>query len=318
MFRLFLLIFLCLGLSRAEADEVSSNRLITEAVPAWRKLKAAEEHGTFTVRERKWVTEKGQTLDHASRASRKRLVRDGPSFLLSYIAEGPAGEAHFGANPRYVFHVDRRAPAEPYVLRSLELDTTGKAPAALKRQIVSFLTIARSRLFASIPLEELITDPGFQLKGIEEVSVDGLKCLKVNFAGALTNHKQTFLDSWVILDPKRDWCILKSEAAIAKFKLITENEYWPESGGVSWLRRCKMMNLFPVEQVEEHTDHLIDKVDQAAVPASTFLLSSFGMPEPDRPIRSDYQGKIHYWLIGGAIVLFAAAYLIRRRSYRRA
>ena len=173
-------------------------------------------------------------------------------------------------------------------------------------------------MFASIPLDELVTDPGFKLKRVEEVSVDGLKCLKVHFAGALARHKQTFLDSWVILDPARDWSILMSEAAFAKFKLTVDNEYWPKTGGISWLRHCKMTNTYPAEHVEENHEYFFDRVEQAPIPASTFLLSSFGMPEPNRPVAADYRSKVHYWLIGGAVAMFAAAYALRRRVSRAA
>ncbi len=318
MFRPFLAAFLFLGIANAEADEGPPNRLISDAIPAWRKLKAAEEHGNFTMRERRWATENGRPLDHWSKSSRKRLVRDGPSFLVMSSSEGATSEGYFGANPRYLFNVSRLADTAPYVLRSLDLDTSGKARADLQRQLVIFYTIARSRLFASIPLDELVTDPGFKLNRIEEVSDDGRECLKVHFSGALTRHKQTFLDSWVILDPARDWSILRSEASFARFKLTVENEYWPESGGVSWLRRCQMTNTYPAEHVVENHEYLFDKVEQAAIPASTFLLSSFGMPEPDRPVAAEYRSKLHYWLIGGAVAMFAAAYALRRRGSRAA
>jgi hypothetical protein len=318
MFRLFLAAFLFLGIANAEADEIPPSRLTSDAIPAWRKLKAAEEHVNFTMETKKWATENGRSLDHASKRTRNRLVRDGSSFLVKMSTEGAASEGYFGANPRYLFNINRPADTAPYVLRSLDLEASDKARADLQRQLIIFYSIARWRLFASIPLDELVTDPGFQLKSIEEVSVDGLKCVKVHFAGALAHHKQTFLDSWVILDPARDWSILRSEASFARFKLTVENEYWPESGGVSWLRRCKMTNTYPAEHIEENTEYSFDKVEQAPIPASTFLLSSFGMPEPDRPVAADYRSKVHYWLIGGAVAMFAAAYALRRRASRAA
>ncbi len=316
MFRLFLVAFLFLGIANAEADEGPPNRLISDAIPAWRKLKAAEEHVNFTMQERRWATENGRSLDHWSKRSRKRLVRDGSSFLTMISSEGAAGEGYFGANPHYLFQISRPAENALYSLRALDLEASGKARADLQRQLVIFYSIARSRLFASIPLDELVTDPGFQLKRIEEVSVDDLKCLKVHFAGALARHKQTFLDSWVILDPARDWSILRSEAAFARFKLNMENEYWPESGGVSWLRHCKMTNTYPVEHIEENHEYSFDKVEQAPIPASTFLLSSFGMPEPNQPIAANYRSTTHFWFIGAAMVLFASALAVRWAARR--
>jgi hypothetical protein len=171
MFRLFLAAFLFLGIANAEADEGPPNRLISDAIPAWRKQKAAEEHVNFTMQERRWATENGQSLDHWSKRSRKRLVRDGSSFLAMISDEGAVGEGYFGANPRYLFNISRPADTAPYVLRQLDLDASDKARADLQRQLTIFNSIARSRLFASIPLDELVTDPGFKLKRIEEVSV---------------------------------------------------------------------------------------------------------------------------------------------------
>lgn len=128
MFRLILAAFLLSpGIANDEADEGAINRLISDAIPAWRKLKAAEEHVNFTMQERRWATENGQSLDHWSRRSRKRLVRDGSSFLTMMSDEGAGGETYFGANPRYLFNVSRPADTAPYVLRSLDLDESDKA-----------------------------------------------------------------------------------------------------------------------------------------------------------------------------------------------
>jgi hypothetical protein len=41
------------------------------------------------------------------------------------------------------------------------------------------------------------------------------------------------------------------------------------------------------------------------------------MPEPDRPVVADHGSKLHYWLIGGAVAMFAAAYMLRRRVSAR-
>ena len=294
MLRTFLLAFFSLGLANALADEAPPNRLISEAIPAWQKLKTAEERVNFTMHEARWATEHGRSLDHWTKRSQKRLVRDGSSFLTKASAEGSDLESYFAANPRYLFNVSRPSKTGPYTLRQLDLNTSDEARADLERQLVIFYSMARWRLLASIPLEELVTDPGFQLKQIEGISVDGLACVKVRFAGALTRHKQTFLDSWVIFDPARDWSIVGSETNFERYKSTMENEYWSASGGVSWLRRCRMTSIYPAEQIVENHEYRFDKGDPSPISASTFLLSSFGMPEPDRPVAADHAAQLEF------------------------
>jgi hypothetical protein len=102
MFRLFFAVFLVQGIINVKADEAPPNRLISEAIPAWRKLKAAEEHMSFTRQSRRWATENGKPLEHWSRHSRSTVVREGPSFLVTAHSQENTGEASIGANPRYL------------------------------------------------------------------------------------------------------------------------------------------------------------------------------------------------------------------------
>jgi hypothetical protein len=291
-------------------------RLYGEAPAGWRRLREREQQVVGQVICQGWRTDAGQERERIKNASYE-FARNGNLVRLAVRdLDQPGGStAVYVIGPRYSFQLSRATVASPYVLTSLEIGPPRVTAEKFRGGTYFYRIIQAWREIWSIPLEELITDPGFKLEGISEIRDGGKPLVRVAFSFDSGKHSVKYRDAYLLLSPTANWALVRAEMDETTWRHETyanRNRY--DERGEPILAESHRTNQYLQANAFEEFLCEFTRLDRKVVPESEFTLSAFGLPEPDwaEPVRP--ASRIHYWFIGAAVVLFAVALWLRRRA----
>ncbi len=308
------LIMACGVNSASEAiDATQKSRLYGEAVDAWSRARKADERVSFTIRRRMWTVKDGVKRETVP-PTRFEIRRDGNlASVLKTQKEGGFDDVTV-SGPSYGFRVSHAMSSDPYSLRALVF---GEPKSSIKRIGIDHLLAALASAHAcwSVPLEDLISDPAFSLEGIKLVDDD--RIVEVRFQCDY-KKKFHFKDGVLLLDPAREWALIESQFNVTTDgrRTTVTNQFEPGSGGA--MKANLVKHRSEKYNNDEHYDCELEDVKFGPVAESSFTLSAYGLPEPNQLVPTNDRSTIHFWFIGAAVVLFAAATAIRWRSRRLA
>jgi desulfoferrodoxin (superoxide reductase-like protein) len=296
-----------------------AERLYRDGPPAWQRWKQREPRVIGRMHQQAWAFLDGKRNEQWVIDSWRIFKRKDSLFVCELRSNQSAETTIFADGPRYSFALERSSDSAPWVIRNL---TSGPPapPNTYLLQAVPHLEAALEapRTLEGIPLEELIKDPKFQLHKVTESSGEGGKpTVRVEFSMPPNQEGNgKFERAWVELSPSEDWAVVRAEYTRAKNNRTTiVNEYQRDRDGRARLYRRLQSTWYPEEKVEENYQYTFEELERRDVPEREFSLSAFGLPEPDRPAVS--RGSfIHYWLYGGAAVLFGLAVWLKWKAGR--
>lgn len=292
-------------------DAAQKSRLYGEAVDAWSRAREADARVSFTIRRSMWMMKDGVKRETVP-PTRFEIRRDGDlASVLKTQKEGGFDDVSV-SGPSYGFRLSHATSSDPYSMRALIFDDP---KASMKRIGIDHLlaALASSHACWSVPLEDLISDPAFSLEGIRLVDND--RIVEVRFHCDYKKKAIHFKDGILLLEPARNWALIESQFSVMDGRRTTvTNQFDPKKGRTLKANLVKHRS----EQLnnEEHYDCEFEDVRFGPVAESSFTLSAYGLPEPNRLVPTNDRSTIHFWFIGAAVVLLAAASAIRWRSRR--
>lgn len=222
-----------------------------------------------------------------------------------------------GIGPRYLFYLMRASKSKPYVIQALSF---GKPEDRIKdKDFLSstyfFRATQASRELWNVPLENVITEPSFTVRGVLERN-DGKPIVRVDFDCQAPKYKSTFNRAWMDLCPAEDWALQAAEYYPEDDLLVSiTNEYRPNRNGRLSLFRYTRRNRDFKAKYDEVIQFTTEELEDRVVPESEFTVTAFGLPELGRSSRSYYWGPQVY-LILGSVSLFGLAVLSRWAARR--
>jgi hypothetical protein len=302
----------CAASSRA--DDALKARFLREAPQGWGRLGESEQQVTGMLHTEWWALNDGKRNQEWGVDAHAKFQRNGDA--LARISYRGVRTVVLAANPRYSFKLERASDGAPYVLRYLTL-----GPLSTTLDEIESATHLRSLLGGSHnllgePLEDLIKEPGFVLKGIAEKSEGTTPTVRVDFEYDSIKRDMHDRDGWMTFVPTENWALQAAEYRPRKdWRVSILNEYRPNRNGRLALYRIQRLIRFSEQKVEENYQYTFDEIEDRAVPESAFMLTEFGLPEPSESVPYP-RSRLHYWLIGGAVTLFVAGVILRRAVRR--
>lgn len=309
-----LLVGILQGSSSSAAEDLSK-RFFQEAPPKWAEFEdhyqvegkisyEGEFQGvngetnsgrreTFFAINRQWVR-----FETAS----KLLKNQKPSFAMKAVA---------GMNARYAFLLKKKDPtdeASPYLLVSLS-----KAGREFYQEISSLDFIRAPWIVLGFPLADLIKDPGFKVKQIENVSVDGRNCVRVTFDYSPTVRDPLWSrteNAELILDPVLNWCVKAYSIKMSENVCVGRFDYDHAAGSLPFIRE------YFFERTTKHgvatTRVKAHQIVYRDVPEHEFSLSAFGLPEPMQDAVPQPAPRWYIWFAVAALASFFTGLALRK------
>jgi hypothetical protein len=165
-----------------------------------------------------------------------------------------------------------------------------------------------------IKLSEIMKDPSFSIKRVEEIEKGGVKCYQIFYAFHPKGELR-FRDGWVVVCPGRGWEVesFSSEADHPNGRHLVDYltgavEYGRTEGGVALPTRVTLNVMGTLRE-----EFVFDEIKHVDIPESEFTLAAYGLPDPVRPaVASDPAGVSVWFYVAAVICLLAAVALIWR------
>jgi hypothetical protein len=298
-------------------DDALRERLFREGPPAWRKwreqVSQLSGHAHFVRQSFQGGNPTGRELNQWYHFKRHGSLS---VTILSRERDESSSAFAFVDGPRYSFHLERKSGSSPWIIRNLK--SGPPVP-----EDTYFLTTSNidgflraSHTLNDLSLEDLLKHPGLSISEIKPSHVAARPTIRIEFEVPPDDNGTQFKQAWIELSPDDDWALMKAEFnrwgnALTSFS----NEYRHGTDGGLLLYQCTERTLYPKENVEELRVYTFEDMEARSLPDSEFLLSSFGLPEPDRPAVNSGVA-LHYWFFSVAAVLMALALLLRWKATR--
>ena len=293
------------GGSHAQGKTSWQARYLEEAPRAWdeyrARVKRLQGSYTFTIR----FTSTGETKVTPCEFKQ----REGCALFLNY-SQGVA----VVQNPRYGFELRRETPDSQWIASRIDLDLKDgisltispyEAVEMWSMYPINFVIIAS-------PLLSPFKDPGFKVKRVTPVVLDGAECCKVEFGYRieLGPRVPSFIAGSVTFDPARLWVIraleARTESAAGNTEISAAYEYEGAKDGFPILKRVTHNFHLVGTDANDRTDTIEFDLKEADVPEREFTLAAFGFPEPGEAKRTT---PWFLWLaLGGFACLILAAF----------
>lgn len=282
-------------------------------------LEEFDRHIVASATERIVVTNRaGKVLGDTE--SRHSIYTNGEWERQDYAySQGGWAPKSVGIGPRYGFAVAKGSPDAPYNVFHLgDLDASGD-DATIRKDLAggtvrSFLEMPWA--LAGVRLADLLHEPNFSLKSVTSVSRDDKELVRIDFDWARPD--KAFDGGSILLDPNDYWAAREHEIHAPRgptqtIILYDHLEGIPVPHKIEATTRYdRDESLKDPEQYNgyvERTTFTFDKFEHKDVPAETFTLTAFGLPE--REAETSWTA----WLLIalGVLATAAAFYLLYRR-----
>ena len=170
----------------------------------------------------------------------------------------------------------------------------------------------------TIPLVEIVKSPSFAVVRAEEKANGQKTRIEMEFKrpGVDVRYSPT---NWarVVFDVDHDWCVLEYEEVTPKARTFGNVEYG-DADGLWYPRKWTQLILGP-DGSEKHgvglDDYEVTNIEFKPVSEAKFLLSAFGLPEPEVATKS--RGGLSIWAIIAMLTFFGAACVaVSRRLFK--
>lgn len=314
------LVCLCSGLqilwACLAAAETPKDRFLRAAPEGWSRLRSAERHlaGRLHVE-----TRRANLKDDQSYVLTDRIIDfkiSGNNTLIDLSTSGKDSHLINVVGPEYQFQVERSSDpkAQRLVGFMKGIPANEEEDIVHKNREFSYALKAHYSIWG-IPLDEVISDPGFVLKDVAETGGSG-GLIRVSFSIKSKKTKMEITDCYMILNPSMDWALQESKYYWRPdFYTLVTNELTTIKGKIL-IKRSNLINGFTKDKLEERNLYDFTGLAVEDVPKTQFMLQSFGLPEPAEPARASRRSSLHHWFIGLGAVLACAALVIRRRASR--
>jgi hypothetical protein len=201
----------CLSMASlpSAAGDSLTDRLLREAPDGWRKLRGYPPHMVGRAR-----TESVDAIEGRVKKSVLDLVikRNGDWILIETFGMQSGAAMVDGRNGSYGFRLTRPKPDAEWLLAAVGSDKQLMTHAMqYARTGGPLLYMAWSSTVCDLPLEELIADPSFRIKSIQEVARGGTTLISVEFDCAVKlanlNPIRTLHGRSLLLDPGMHWAV---------------------------------------------------------------------------------------------------------------
>jgi hypothetical protein len=301
----------------ASADDALKARFRREAPKGWEKLRDSEKHLVGVAHMESWSTQNGQKSEHWGINKFTRFETNGDMSSLSTQGLSRTKTTVVAVNLKYTFRLERDSSSDPYILRGLKFAPPSETLEEVHSANSVFPIMECTRVLLGMPLESLITEPGFVLGAVSDVPSPTEPAVRVDFRYSAPKLKIEATDGWMTLNPNNNWALLAAEYNLRKdWRVSIRNEYRPIYDGPIMLAKNQRINRFSEKNIEEIYQSTMDELEDHAPPESSFLLSAFGLPEPSAPASSRPRSNLHYWLISAATFLLVASVGLRWAARR--
>jgi hypothetical protein len=267
----------------------------------------------------------------------RRDVVSNPTSRISVdsyeTGSGPlAGKAFVYCFTRdYLFRLERSSPDSPYKLVHFTMD-----PAELDDEGLIFTRFSTSRAALDvgwIPVTRLISHPSFSLKSISRSKSENSEISesRVEMVFEASDPSHGITGGRVAFCPELDWSLLDYEVGVSGERGNPKGVARGVPKGTKlWGKvHCKRWPnglVFPVEAeyrfrypVEPHgpeplKQFRVTDAEFEAIPDSQFKPSAFGITDSVLQPRGSRSIRPLYWYIGGSILCFTLAVVLRKLS----
>jgi hypothetical protein len=233
------------------------------------------------------------------------------SLVESIEEESPNTRSIFCFNDRYSFSISKKLNANEWMLASVAPTHAEGSAIGIREVMMPALEAVRAgwRL-GGLELESLVEQPGMKVTRIEG---------KPSFQFEYTpTDKESFemkgfplLKGTVILSKENDWNIERADfvGRFGKFQGRCEVRYQRDEASNALL--VKSVTWSRPQTAIKPSTYIVSKKISAELTRSDFLLSAYGLPEPDiGPKPNPYR----IWFI--AIAMFCLTFVLGRMAYR--
>jgi hypothetical protein len=320
-----MLIAILATLAETIADETSTGaRLQVEALPAWRRWADRMEHCSAQIiyKRKSWDSSVGEVIR---------------TYAVEYFADGPASmrvdvrnaeSANILAevmNPRYGFSVGKKPEQNTYELRRFG-GPLGHDGSEVSREKMTQLyedyaepILTAAFCVKTIPMQRILEAPHFVVKKATEQTLVKKRVYELEFEYRDSNPRYApFEWARVTFDLEHDWCVTGYEQLGRRSRHIGRIEY-SEVNGV-FLPKKHSLWILKRDQTEvsdvPSMQHELVKIDFAPIPPTRFLVSEYGLNEPD--VASKNRGGLSIWAIIAMLMFFGAICLAISRKLSKA
>lgn len=325
MINIKLLSFSALAISlfalRSGADQTSARaRFLREAPAAWGRLSRAERQSAGSIHQQSYAYTAG--VKNSTWGKNKHIEFQRNENLYTLLEWHEASDRKVSVSavaPTYAFRADRSSNSSLYALRGIMFGPPERTQPVIMEKTYFFLATQANRALWGVPIADLVAEPHFILKKVVETGDGPEQLVRVDFECKPKKYKINFMNASMILDPSRDWSLVEAEYDVREgWRTTIKNEFKDRGPGQPSLSRHLHVNAFNDTQSQESYEFHFEDHQTKVIPQSAFLLSAYGLPEPNRPMGADRRDRSPYLFFGGAAVLFAVALGIRWKARRRA
>lgn len=300
-----------------------AERLHSEAVEGWRFLENANSDVKCVFEQAEQGGRSGRDLDSEVVWSHE-LVYSDESFLACTTTDD-FEEKVSGMNARYGFVVSRAGGTEDWLLRNVG---PGHQSLASEDDIELGMVLRSSWCIYGVPLRAMIEHPGFSIDRLEEVDRNGVECVVLEFDAGATDSESRLMrrlgKGRVTLVPQLHWAIKEYEVQLLDEETLQDvgttiaGEIWyadqlPDTAQFLALKQVDFRLQWQGgskswrSSIKAHAPWKARPDD--------FLLSSFGLPEPQLEVPAFLPTR-PLGVFTAGLLLFLLAFVVRSRERR--
>ncbi|MDR1382726.1 MAG: hypothetical protein LBJ67_02590 [Planctomycetaceae bacterium] len=299
----------CCLFQQLQADDNSTlkERLINEAIPAWRHLEKKSENLTFTISETRDDVKKTIGRSYAGNTSKLSIIGSNLLECVYYENEdGTVMENISCRNKRYCFAIGKAKREDAWRIHDLYLQSSTNYD---EMTFSSYQLISTAFAILNIPMRDIVTDPAFEIRSFSSTkNTDGDELITLTFT--LVNNKlpleifNNLQTGVVTFNATKNWIILSynlssyNKTHKYSYQGIGECEY-DFSRGTPYLKTQKY-TLVREQASQPKITWIseVQKIEPCTMKDKNFTLSAFGLPEP-----KELNSPFYFHLIRCALIL---------------
>ncbi|MDR2170215.1 MAG: hypothetical protein LBP59_08750 [Planctomycetaceae bacterium] len=325
-----LLIFLfasCCLICQVQADDNSDlkDRLLREAIPAWKDLKKKSDNLTYEISENRDDIKITTNRDHA--ISKYRLSIKGNNMLecaFSDNGDGTVMENYRCRNKKYYFEIDRAKQTKSWSMNNFIFSGTSDYE---KEVFSSYYIASVAWSILGIPMMDIVNEPSFEIKSFStEKNEENDELITLTFTLKDNKLQERFFNELqlgvVKFNVTKNWIILSYE--LSSYANDDKRNYhyqgkceceYDFSRGTPYIKTRKY-TLFREKADIKNVTWIANilSIEPCTLKNNDFTLSAFGLAEPND--ETSHHKIIRYVLcIIGLIIILAS--LIRMHIKRK-